>query len=366
MGRTGEVVFLTEICVAIIGVGSIAKLAHLPNYAKAEHVRVVGFVDTDVERARAVAASYAAEYHVAAPTVADTLAGLLAQTQVDAVSICTANVSHAALAVEALEAGLHVLLEKPMTVSLEQAQRLRKVAAAAGRVCMVGMSHRFRQDVEVLRRFIEAGELGEIYYVKTRILRRRGTPAGWFSDAAHSGGGPLMDIGVHALDLAWWLAGTPPIRTVSGMLCKAIGHDALDFVQRWESSASHNADNAIYSTEDFASAFLRFDGGMGMQMEVSWSLNGPEDDALKLDVFGSRGGISLDPLQFYHTSHGVLAAQSLSVPMGDLYAREIEHFLSCIRTGETPVCDVAQGEAVVEMLEMIAHSSALGREVAAR
>jgi len=365
MGRTGEVVFVTEICVAIIGVGSIAKLAHLPNYAKADQVHVVGFVDTDLERARAVAASYAAEHHAPEPVVADTLVGLMAQTHVDAVSICTANASHAALAMEALEAGLHVLLEKPMTVSLDQAHRLRKVAAASGRVCMIGMSHRFRQDVEVLRRFIEAGELGEIYYAKTRILRRRGTPAGWFTDAEHSGGGPLMDIGVHALDLAWWLAGTPPIRTVSGMLCKAIGRDAIDFVPRWESSASHNADNAIYSTEDFASAFLRFEGGLAMQLEVSWSLNGPEDDALKLDLFGSRGGISLDPLQFYHTSHRVLAAQSLSVPMGDLYHREIEHFLSCIRTGETPVCDVVQGEAVVEMLEMIAHSSAVGREVAA-
>lgn len=354
---------MKTIRIAVIGVGTIAKMAHIANYAVHPEVEIVGFVDTELERVQKVAQEFALAHDCPMPLVCKTLTELLAQTAVDAVSICTPNGAHAALALEALAAGQHVLLEKPMCVTVDEAKAIERAAADAGTVVMVGMSHRYRDDVEVLRRVIASGELGEMYYVKTRILRRRGTPGGWFTDLAQSGGGPLMDIGVHALDLAWWLVGQPRVKSVSGFMRKAIGRDALDFVSRWTSSSPYNAENEIYTTEDFASAFVRFENGLVMQLEVSWALNGPEDDALKLEVFGSQGGVSLDPLKFYHTAHGVLAEQSHSVRMGDLYGNEIAHFIDCIQTGKRPVSDVSQGADVVRMLALIARSAETGCEV---
>ena len=354
---------MDTIRVGVIGVGSIAQMAHLPHYASRSDVQVVAFADPEVERVSGVAEKFARDHGGRAPAVYKTLTDLLERTPVDAVSICTPNCYHAQLAMEALEHGVHVLLEKPMTVTKEDADRLTSLAERTARVLMVGMSHRYRDDVSAIKRFVDAGELGEIYYAKTRILRRRGTPAGWFTDLAVSGGGPLMDLGVHALDLAWWLMGQPQVAEISGFLRQGIGNEPVDFVSRWQSSAAGNEENDVYTTEDFASAFLRFKNDMAMTMEVSWALHGDEDDALKLDIFGTKGGISLSPLHFYSSAHGVLTATNLPVAQGKLYETEIAHFLTCVRTGQTPRSDVWQGQAVVHMLQGILQSSATGASV---
>jgi len=354
---------LGKICVAIIGVGAIALAAHIPNYVLDDEVEIVGFVDPEVDRVRGLAKEFADKYNRPEPSVYADMQSLLASERVDAVSICTPNNSHVKLALQALDAGLHVLVEKPMSVSLEDANALVERAQSSAKVVMVGMSHRYRQDVEVLRRFVEAGDLGEIYYAKARILRRRGTPKGWFTDQAISGGGPLLDIGVHALDLAWWLMGSPQAQAVSGYLRKGIGQDHLDFINTWTALSQGNQDNSIYSTEDFATAMIRFKNGCVMQLEVSWTLNGAEDDALKVDFFGTKGGVSLDPLCFYGSHHGVLTSTSSSVGMGPLYAREIGHFLDCVRTGKKPISDATQGRDIVAILNAITRSSAEGREV---
>ncbi|MHB1684487.1 MAG: Gfo/Idh/MocA family protein [Bacilli bacterium] len=354
---------MKTIRIGVVGVGSIALLAHLPNYAKRSDVEVVAFADPEVDRVDRLAAAFAYDHGRSAPKVYRTLTEMLAQTEVDAVSICTPNRTHAALAMEALEHGVHVLLEKPMTVTDSDAKQLAALVERSGRVLMVGVSHRYRDDVNAVKRWLDAGELGEIYYAKTRILRRRGTPGGWFSDVAMAGGGPLMDLGVHALDLAWWLMGKPTVKEISGFLRKGIGNDHVDFVSRWRSAATGNEENEVYTTEDFASAFLRFENDLAMTMEVSWALNGEEDDALKLDIFGTKGGVSLSPLQFYSSAHGILTTAKLQVGPGNLYGREIDHFLDCVHSGQTPVSDVWQGQEVMRMLNGIVRSSAEGASV---
>lgn len=354
---------LTKWRIGIVGVGAIAQAAHIPSYLKRDDVELVAFADPEEARVHEVARQVTLDGGCLEPAVYPSLEAMIAGQGLDAVSICTPNKSHVALAITALRSGLHVLLEKPMGVLREEAQRLEEVALASGKVLMIGMSHRYREDAEVLKRFVAAGDLGEIYYAKTRILRRRGSPTGWFTDAALSGGGPLLDIGVHALDLTWWLMGTPRPVSVSGFLHRGIGHDGLDFVHTWTAQSSGNEHNEVYTTEDFAAAFLRFEGGSAMQLEVSWALNGAQDDALKVDIFGSKGGVSLDPLRFYGTHHQVLTETKPAVGMGAFYDREIDHFIACLRTGERPCSDVSQGRTIVEMLCAVADSSQEGREV---
>ena len=351
--------------IGIVGVGAIAQDAHLPSYAKRQDVEIRAFADPEKERVTEFAQRFAREKGRPAPRVYASIEEMAAAEgdRLDAVSICTPNVSHVGLAEKALSAGWHVLLEKPMGTRVDEAERLVRQVRASGKRLMVGMSHRYREDVEVLRRFIQSGELGDIYFAKTRILRRRGTPKGWFTDLALSGGGPLMDIGVHALDLTWWLAGTPAPKSVSGFLYKGIGQDHLDFIRTWAARSAGNERNEVYTTEDFAAGFFRFSNGMVMELEVSWALNGPEDDALKVEIFGTKGGVSLDPLRVYSTAHGVLTTTTPGVGMGAFFEHEINHFLHSVQTGGQPNSTAEQGRDIVRMLAALGESSKRGVEV---
>ena len=357
---------MDKIRVGIVGVGSIAQSAHLPHYAGQNDVEVAAFADPETERVEKAAAAFAQKHGVAQPPVYATMEEMIAakRERIDAVSICTPNAQHVPLAREALAAGWHTLLEKPMGTETADVEALTKQAEDCGRILMIGMTHRYREDVEVVKRYIDAGELGDIYFAKTRILRRRGTPKGWFTDRAVAGGGPLMDIGVHALDLTWWLTGAQAPATVSGFLHRGIGQDHLDFIRTWEARSAGNEQNEIYTTEDFAAAFIRFKSGMVIEMEVSWALNGPEDDALKVEIFGAKGGVSLDPLRIYGTAHRVLTTTEPAAGMGSPHEREIGHFLDCIRSGRQPLSTAEQGLQVVRMLSAISESSLCGREVA--
>jgi predicted dehydrogenase len=356
---------MSKVRVGVVGVGSIAQMAHLPHYAKDAEVEIVALADPETERVGEYARSFPGQFDRPEPRVFDSLAAMAGAlgSQIDAVSICTPNLSHVELAREALAAGWHVLLEKPMGTVVTDVEELVSIAERSGKMLMIGQSHRYRDDVEAIKRFIDAGDLGAIYFAKTRILRRRGTPSGWFTDLSRSGGGPLMDIGVHALDLTWWLTGARKPLTVSGFLHRGIGQDHPSFVRRWTAQMAGNADNEIYTTEDFAAGFIRLEGGLALEMEVSWALNGPEDDALKVEIFGSKGGVSLDPLRFYGMSHGILTTTTPTVGPGSLYEREISHFLTCVRTGRKPLSPPEEGLQVVRMLAALGESSNLGREV---
>ncbi|GMA62775.1 Gfo/Idh/MocA family oxidoreductase [Alicyclobacillus fastidiosus] len=354
---------MSKLRVGIIGVGSIAKVAHLPSYAKRDDVDVVAFADPEHERVVEEARTFANVAKCPEPVVYADAAQMLENETLDAVSICTPNSSHVGLAIEAARRGVHVLLEKPMATNLEEAKQLAKISEESGKVLMVGMSHRYREDVELMKRYVDGQDLGDVYYAKTRILRRRGTPRGWFTDLQIAGGGPLMDIGVHALDLTWWLMGCPVASRVNGYLRRGIGHDQLDYIHAWKASSSGNEHNEIYTTEDFASAFIRFQNGCVLQMEVSWSLNGPQDDALKVELFGTKGGLSLDPLRIYTTNHHALTEFVPTVGMGPFYQREIDHFIRCVKSGSAPCSDAAQGLEIVKLLTAISKSSDEGREI---
>ncbi|MCL6625109.1 MAG: Gfo/Idh/MocA family oxidoreductase [Alicyclobacillus shizuokensis] len=343
--------------VGVIGAGTIARVAHLPHYQSHPDVELAALADLDALRARKLADEFGAK------AVYTDAQAMFKQERLDAVSICTPNRTHAELVQTAFAHGVDVLVEKPLCSDAEDAERLVAAAEGAGRICMVGMTHRFRSDVQAVKRFLDAGDLGRLYYVRAHILRRRGTPAGWFTDKSKSGGGCLMDIGVHALDLAWWMVGMPDLVSVSGQLVQGIGRYQTLMASRWQSSDAANQENQVFDVEDFATAYLRFAGGLVMQLEVSWAVNGPQDDALKVDVFGDRGGITLDPPVFYGEHNRVLTESRLSVEGNDFYRDEIYHFVDCVQRRQQPLCTVQQGQKVVQMLLAIVRSAETGREV---
>ncbi len=175
-----------------------------------------------------------------------------------------------------------------------------------------------------------------------------------------------MDIGVHALDLSWWMMGRPVPTRVSGHLTRAIGADGIDFNNRWTATMPHNQDNAIFTTEDFATAFIRFEGGATLSLTVSWAINGPQDEGLKLTIYGDRGGLTLDPATIYSTEHHVLTNTVLPVGVGPLYENEINHFVECVLEHKAPLSPVEDGRTVAQMLVAIAESADEGQEVAVR
>ncbi|MCY0869354.1 MAG: Gfo/Idh/MocA family oxidoreductase [Firmicutes bacterium] len=358
--------------VAIVGVGAHAESEHLSHYATCDNAVVTALIDPSTERAEAVARRFAQQTGRPLPRVFHSMEELAGQEdahmdselRTNAVSICSPNRFHTSQAIAALRHGWHVLLEKPMGVTEDDIDALERAAAKSDRIVMVGMSNRFRDDAVALARICEAGELGRVYYARARFLRRRGTPRGWFSDAAISGGGPLLDLGVHALDLAWWLMGQPDPVAVSGVVTRAIGLDAVDFLQPWTSRMEDNADNAVYDTEDFAAGFIRFSDGAALSFETSWSLNGEDDNSVHIDLFGTHAGVRLPAATMFTTLHGTLATTALAAGRGLEYRREIHHFVECVAANRAPLCTVAQGATVMRMLFALRESAAAGREIA--
>lgn len=347
---------MSKVRVGVVGAGKIAEVGHLPHYQKHPEVELVAIVDQNEERAEEMKEKF--HLHRAYSSLSE----MVKRESLDAVSICTPNVTHVPLCFEAIEHGLDVLVEKPLAVTYEEAKALEKAAERVQRIIMVGMTHRFRNEANVLKKFVEAKEFGKLYYVKTQIMRRRGTPKGWFTDHSLSGGGALMDIGVHALDLAWWMAGKPkPIR-VSGFLYQGLGDYPTELVSSWTSAAAKGG-RSRFDVEDFATAFIRFEDEMVLHLEVSWAAEGPQDDALKVYLYGEKGGASLDPLMVYGEKNHILHESQLIIERNSYYEAEIRHFIESVSTREKPSSSLEDGIAVVKMLEGIRRSAELGMEI---
>jgi predicted dehydrogenase len=282
---------------------------------------------------------------------------MFAEADLDAVSICTFNASHADLAMRALEAGLDVLVEKPMTTTAEEAELLYRKAEESDRILMVGMSSRYRNDVRAMNGIVEAGELGDIYFAKARIIRRRGVPFGWFTSKELSGGGPMMDIGVHALDAVWWLMGMPETDKVMGRLFHKIAPYQTKVDGFYEAMSNDNKVNPVYDVEDLGSAYITFKNGAALTVEASWAVNGMQDDAMKIELFGTQGGASLDPLYVFKEIDFIPVESRLEIQSNDYYKEEIDHFIDCVRNRKNPVSDVRQGLAIMRMLDAIRKSS---------
>jgi predicted dehydrogenase len=331
---------LKPLRVGVIGVGRIVERAHLPILAKIPGVTVAGLFDQDPERSRVVA-----ERFQLPATICRTPDELLDMAP-DISLVACPNALHSKMSVAALEAGSHVLCEKPIATALADATAMIQASERTGRELMIGFTNRFRPEVKALHAAIQQGRLGEIKSVRCGWLRRKGVPGvgTWFTDLAHAGGGALTDLGSHLLDLVIWSCGRRKILDLSCAVDRGIG-------EQTQASWYLPDDPGRKSTLDVevgASAFAVFDGGMDLFIEVSWSCATPYDRTY-LQVIGSRGqaqiatlfGFSPDgfrpqnPLKLWVDGEPIspptVAAVNLLQPYEDQWA----YFLESLRQGRS-------------------------------
>ena len=347
---------MEKIKIAIIGAGNIARNAHLPVYAERDDVEIVAIADSNLERAQEIAD----RFHIphAYKTVEEVLEN---HPEVQAIDICVWNKSHAPVAIAAAKAGKHILCEKPMAWSIADAEAMKKAVDEAGVLFMVAVMTRYANETVMLKEEIEDGRLGNIYYAKTGYMRRRGTPIGWFTDTQKSGGGPVIDIGIHCIDRTWYLMGMPKPTRISASTSYAIGEFKTKGVNRYKALDS---DVTAFDTEDSAAAIIHFENGATMMAEVSWAINMEQDGPTEYTmVMGDKAGAKLNPLVIYGEENGYLADIKMPAQKNNPYASEIDHFLDCIRTGKTPKSTAADGLTMMKILEGIYTSAKLGKEI---
>lgn len=346
--------------VAIIGTGGISNM-HMGGYkALSDTVEVVACCDIDREKAE----KYAAGYGI--PAVYESYDEMFEKEKIDAVSVCTWNSAHKGAAIAALRAGANVICEKPMAMNRFEAEEMKNEADKAGRLLMIGFVRRFGRDAQVLKSFIDGGRMGDIYYAKATYLRRNGCPGRWFGDKAYSGGGPLIDLGVHVIDLVRYLAGRPKPTGAYGVTYNNLGCDRASGVTGWVSTSSGGKFG--YDVEDFASALIRFESGLTLQVEASFNLN-IKNDTGSIELFGTRSGAKLDPeLELFTDMDGQFVnvkpwASSLG-PFDAMFNAEIAHFIDCVRNGTECRSPAQDGVELMKILDAVYESAATGHDVA--
>ena len=280
--------------------------------------------------------------------------------EIDAVMVATPNQVHVPVALEAVKHGKHVLVTKPLSDSEEAARELVEAAEAAGVVNMMSLGMRFSDPVIYLRGLIEQGDLGEIYYARARSVRRAGIPD-WNSDFIEAGGGAFRDMGVHVLDVAWTLLGRPKPISVSGVAGAKFGPRGRHY---WR---FHPADPDYYkkfAVDDYAGGMIRFDNGVGLQIESFWASHQAPPTETQVELFGTDAGAKLRPLTLYRTVNG--APQDISVaPPGEHKGFDLvaNHFIECILDGVPCEAPLRHGLIVQGMMEGLLRSAEIGREI---
>ncbi|RIX53100.1 gfo/Idh/MocA family oxidoreductase [Paenibacillus nanensis] len=345
------------ISIGIIGAGGIGNV-HMGTLAQVDGAEVTAVAD-----AYQPLAEQRAEEH-GIKTVYPDPGALLQDESIDAVVIGVPNKFHAELAVEALGRGKHVLLEKPMAIDSAAARTIYEQAEQSGKVLMMSHQMRWRGLSRAVKAIIESGEVGRIYNAKTGWLRKKGIPGwgSWFTRKDQSGGGPLIDIGVHMLDLSLYLMGNPKPVSVFGSTYAEFGPNK-EGIGNW---GTPNWDG-YYDVEDLASALIKLDNGATLALDVSWAAHSaglPEEPFIHL--MGTKGGISIIGEKGTYVTHK--DNQVVETEIAPLEGEEdrilmMKHFIDCIREGKAPITSALSGYTNNRILDAIYESSKTGHEV---
>ncbi len=340
--------------VAFIGAGFIARAGHLPGYAAAGNVDVA-LCDVLPERAEALAAQY--------PCVTKVYTDwreMLAEERPDVVSVCLHNQLHEAPVLAALEAGAHVLCEKPLAPSVAAAERMFAAAHRARRVLMAAQNFRWSPATMAIKAAVDRGDIGEVYYAEATALRRLGIPTwGDFHQSRFSAGGPLLDIGVHMLDQTLWMMGNPRPVAVSAVTSRHFGHRPEIAALRgnaWSADA--------FDVEDFAAAFIRLEGGKSIILRASWAAHLEMAQLMSTRLVGTEAGATTDPPAIYRLRDGQATEERFTnLPQNRSYVLEVAHFLAAVRGECEPLVQEAETMNVQRILNAAYTSAANGREV---
>jgi predicted dehydrogenase len=351
--------------IGIIGCGGIANANHLPSLAKLKQVEIIAFCDLILEKAERAAVKYGAQK----ANVYQDYKELLKDESIDVIHVCTPNTSHAEITVASLEAGKHVMCEKPMATTSKEAQRMVDAAKRTGKKLTIGYQNRFRQDSQYLHNVCQEGKLGNIYYAKAHAIRRRAVPTwGVFLDEEQQGGGPLIDIGTHALDLTLWMLNNYKPKVVLGTTYHMLGKkkNAANAWGPW--------DPERFKVEDSAFGFIIMENGATISLESSWALNSLDVGEAKCTLAGTEGGADMkDGLRLNGENNGKLFTTQVELNTGGVafYDENTESdaeiaarlWIDSIINDTEPVVKPEEALVVTEILEAIYESSKTGKAI---
>ncbi|MDO8682101.1 MAG: Gfo/Idh/MocA family oxidoreductase [Armatimonadota bacterium] len=343
---------MKKLKIGFIGTGSICQGNHLPHYAAMTDVEIYAICDILPDVAKTVAEKYNVK------RVFTDYNEMLKLDEIDAVDVCTPNNFHSPAAVASLNAGKHVIVEKPIARTAAEAQVMVDAAHRNKKKLQVAHCIRFQPGNQALKRFVDDGEMGEVYYAKAQATRRRGVPSwGVFTNKEKQGGGPLIDIGVHAMDTTLWLMGHPKPISATGMACTKFGN------REGVCNAWGPWDPKTYTVEDFAAGFVRFENGASMVVESSFAAN-IDHGIFNATLVGTEGGCEMTPVKMFKEKHGVLIdVTPVSLPTVDIYQQEIIAFLNAIRNDTEVLVTGEQCLITAKIIDAIYKSAKTGKEV---
>ncbi len=289
---------------------------------------------------------------------------MLAKEKLDVVSVCTPNKFHAPLTIAALKAGAHVLCEKPMAMNTAEAQQMLAASREAGKRIMINFSYRFDPKARALKSQVDSGALGEIYFARSAWHRRRGLPGfgGWFGQKELAGGGPLIDLGVHRIDLALWLMGYPKPVWVLASTYNPIG------------TRLAKEQGKKFDVEDMAVGLVKFANGTTLAVEASWAANIAEQELMETRLFGTKGGgVHRNLREGYEFESEIFVERDgyhydmkLHHPPGPPLNNQFHHFVESIVTDTPHIATGEDGLIVMELLDAIYASAASGKPIEIR
>ena len=350
---------MSKIKIAVIGCGAIANSAHIPAYMDNPDAEIVYFCDILPERAERAVKQYGCgkavvDYHQ-----------VLAEPEIQAVSVCTPNHMHAQIAINALRAGKHVLCEKPAARTYAEALKMQEAQHETGLTLNIGVVNRFNQGVNHIKKLIDDGELGTLHQVYVSFRSYRSIPGlgGDFTTKAVAGGGVLIDWGVHFLDIVMYCCGDPRPLTVTGETFSALGKDMKNYTYlgMWAGPPKYDG---IYDVEDSVTGMVRTTGPV-ITLNGAWAQN-IGDEEMYIDFMGDRAGIRLQygkDFKMYSFRDGMLLETAPHFQTEDHFRREINAFIRCVQTGERLPSHIDTAIVTARMMQAIYDSAAAHHEI---
>ncbi len=356
---------MKKIKIGIIGCGGIANGKHMPSLKKLDNVEMVAFCDIIEERAQKAAEEYGAE----GAKVYTDYKELLKDETIDVIHVCTPNRSHSFITVDSLEAGKHVMCEKPMAKTYAEAKEMLEAAKRTGKKLTIGYQIRNTAEAEYVKAACDNGELGEIYFAKAHAIRRRAVPTwGVFLNEEEQGGGPLIDIGTHALDITLWTMNNYKPKMVVGKTYRKLA-DQTETANIW---GDWNPEE--YTVEDSAFGFIEMENGATIVLESSWALNTLDVKEAKCTLCGTKGGADMDDgVRINGVKHGKMYTEKPELGAGGVAFYdgisaspsdvEAKRWIDSIINDTDPVVLPEQAIVVTQILEAIYESSKTGKPV---
>lgn len=351
---------MAKMKIGIIGCGTIANSAHIPAYLKNENVEIKYFCDILLHKAKACVEKYGCgiaveDYHE-----------IIADPEIEAVSVCTPNRMHSIISVDCLKGGKNVLCEKPAARTYADALKMQEAQHESGKVLNIGVVNRFNSAVNKLRSMIQAGEFGEIYHVYVSFRSQRSIPGlgGAFTTNEISGGGVLIDWGVHYLDIVMYCMGDPAPKTVSAKAFSKLGVDMENYVYEGMWAEDTKDINGTYDVDDFITGFVRTSGPT-ITFNGAWAQNIGVSEAY-IDFIGTKAGARLNyggDFTVYTTACGGLVSLKPKFPQTQHFETEINKFVECIKTGEKLPSHIDTVIVTAKMMQAMYDSSAQGKEI---